>query len=185
MRFAFQALSYVCVTLAISGIAQAKEWHGIVPFHSTREDVERLLGPPPIPPVDGYRVYKPSKARSIYFTDEGEVYIVFEEKEAVGGPPCKGTIPAGTVLLIQVTPKKELQLSDLNLDERNLRRFDPTEPPNTNSEYEGYVDEEEGISVRTSRGKVQVINYYATAKDRRLCPTYSGGSKWFCSILIH
>lgn len=185
MRLAFQALSYVCVTLAISGIAQAKDWHGIVPFHSTREDVERLLGPPPPPPADGSRAYQPSRARSIYFTDEGEVYIVFEEKEAAGGAPCKGTIPTGTVLLIQVTPKKDLKLSDLNLDERKLNRFDPAEPPNVNSGYEGYVDEGEGISIRTSRGKVQVINYFAAAKDRHLCPTYSGAPKWFCSILIH
>ena len=32
--------------LALNFVIQAKGWRGIVPLHSTRADVEQLLGPP-------------------------------------------------------------------------------------------------------------------------------------------
>src|SRR5688572_31602729 len=38
--------TYVCCFLATLGFLQEQGWRGIVPLHSTREDVERLVGPP-------------------------------------------------------------------------------------------------------------------------------------------
>src|SRR5262245_38538232 len=70
---------FIFIVFSASATSVAKEWRGITPLHSTREDVERLLGPPPPPPTDGTMIYKLSKTRSIYFLEEGEVYIVFEE----------------------------------------------------------------------------------------------------------
>jgi hypothetical protein len=37
-------LAYLCL-LTVASLSHAKEWHGIVPLHSTRAEVERLLGP--------------------------------------------------------------------------------------------------------------------------------------------
>jgi len=46
---------------------QPQNWRGIVPLHSTRADIERLLGPPPPPPKDGTIVYTPGPASSLFF----------------------------------------------------------------------------------------------------------------------
>ena len=181
MKSALKVLGYVSMILVLSGIAQAKEWRGIVPLHSTKDDVEKLLGPPP-PPSDGTRIYSLDNTRSIYFLDEGEVYIVFADKAVPAAAGCLGKISPGTIMLIQVTPKKALQLPDLNLDEQRLKKFDPSDPPNIG--FAAYVDEEEGISVRTCNEKIHQINYFAAAKDRHLCPSYYEGPKWFCAILV-
>jgi len=171
------------LVLTINVISQAKGWRGIVPLHSTRSDVEKLLGPPPSSSADGSVLYKLSKFRSIYFIEEGEVYIVFAEKRNKEDVPCTDAVPADTVLLIKITPKKALSRSDIKLDEKKLKKFEPATPPD--SGFEGYVDEEEGISFRIYEGKVEIINYFATAKDRSLCPVYYSNPKWFCNILVH
>lgn len=183
MVSALKTLGCIFLMLAINVVGQAREWRGIVPLHSTRADVEKLLGPPPPPPEDGSMLYELSKLRSIYFLDEGEIYIVFAEKRLLGDAPCPEAVPADTVLLIQVTPKKALLRSDMKLDEKKLKKFEPAVPPN--SGFEGYVDEEDGISFRTYEGKVEIINYFATVKDRVRCPVYYSDPKWFCSIRVH
>jgi hypothetical protein len=75
----------------------AKDWRGILPMHSTRADVEALLGPPPPPPAD--RSYALHPGRYIYYLDEGEVYIVFADAEFLKERNCSSVAP-GTVLLI-------------------------------------------------------------------------------------
>jgi len=148
----------------------AKDWRGLLPLHSTREDVEKLLGPPPPPSAHPYRSYSLSKGRSIYLLDEGEVYIVFAEEEFPAANPCLLTLAAGTVLMIEITPKSETLLSDLRIDESKLRKFNPSITPG--GEYSGFVNEEEGLVIRTFKGKVQEIVYVASALDRPRCPSY-------------
>jgi len=172
----------IFIILSVSSVSLAKEWRGIVPLHSTREDVERLLGPPPPPPTDGTRIYTLNKARSIYYLEEGEAYIVFAEEDVPAAASCIGTVPSGAVLLIQITPKKEIELSDLQIDESRFRKFDPSEPPNIG--FMAYANDDEGISIRTQDGKVQQVNYYAAAKDTHLCPSYYSSPKRFCAILV-
>ena len=89
------------VLVSISSVA-AKDWRGILPLHSTREHVEALLGPPPPPPEN--RIYTLHKGRSIYYLDEGEVYIVFADEEFLVSNNCPSVV-AGTVLSIRITPK--------------------------------------------------------------------------------
>lgn len=163
---------FVSVTfiVSLSTVSRAKEWRGLKPLHSTRADVERLLGEPPPPPKDGTRVYALNKGRSIYFLDEGEIYIVYAEPEVPAAASCLGRIPAGTVLLIQVTPKPDWTFSELQLDERDFRKFDASQPPNLG--YEGYINEQEGLVIRTFKGRVEQISYFASALDKALCPTY-------------
>lgn len=170
METILKILVCICFTLGLDVISHAKDWRGIKPFHSTREDVERMLGEPPPLPKDGTRIYTLNKGRSIYFLDEGEIYIVFAEEEIPAAVDCLGKLPAGTVLMIQVTPKKEMTLSDLQIDEKRFRKFDPSEPPNIG--YEGYIDEEDGMTIRTLNGKIEEISYIAAKKDRHLCPSY-------------
>jgi hypothetical protein len=158
----------------------AKDWRGLLPLHSTREDVEKLLGPPPSPSAHPYRSYSLSKGRSIYLLDEGEVYIVFAEKEFPAANPCLLTLAAGTVLMIQITPKSEPLLSDLRIDESKLRKFNPSITPG--GEYGGFVNEEEGLIIRTFKGKVQEIVYVASALDRPRCPSYYESLEAFVQV---
>ena len=148
----------------------AKDWRGLIPLRSTREDVEKLLGEPPPPPADGTRFYTLNKGRSIYFVDEGEVYIVFAEALFEGPRTCLNTVAVGTVLMIQVTPKTKRSIAEFITDEKKYRKFDPSDPPNLG--YEAYVNEEDGLIVRAFKGTVDQIVYVASALDKPQCPSY-------------
>ena len=182
MRTTLRFVAFVCITLIVAGVSHAKAWRSIVPLHSTREHVERLLGQPPPPPSDGTRYYTLNNLRSIYFLDEGEIYIVYAEEGISAAADCLATIPAGTVLMIQVTPKNELRLADLRIDERRFRRFDPSEPKGIG--YEGFIDEEEGLVIRTFQGRVEQITYIATSRDRTRCPSYYENPESFVQIMV-
>ncbi len=78
---------------AVMTMAQAHGWRGLVPLHSTRTDVEKILGVP-----------EQSGSTAIYRTNQG----VIEVNYAVA--PCKGktlgwNVPADTVLEIHFAPK--------------------------------------------------------------------------------
>jgi hypothetical protein len=172
-----------CLLLILGVVSEAKDWRGIIPLHSTREDVEKLLGPAHPPPSDGSWFYTLHEGRSIYHLDEGEVYIVFTNGKDPKWVDCSGRVPSGTVLSIQVTLKKELTLRDLHLDEGSLKKFDPSSPPGIG--YEGYIDDEGGIVVRTFKGKVDQINYIAAKTDRHLCPTSYEEPEQSIRLLVH
>lgn len=181
MKTLLKAFACSCFTLSLVVAADAKEWRGITPLRSTRADVERLLGEPQ-PQKTGTRSSVKNEIRSIYFLEEGEVYFVFAGKEVSSSVDCLGTIPPGTVLMIQVTPKNDWTLSDLQLDEKRLKRFDPSQPPDLG--YEGYIDQSEGLVIRTFKGRVDQINYLASAQDKHLCPSYYENAETSVQLMI-
>jgi hypothetical protein len=155
------------VLVSCASCVAAKDWHGILPMRSTRADVEARLGLPPPTPQD--RVYTLHKGRSIYFYDEGEVYIVFADEELLTTNECQ-SVPAGTVVTIRITPKNVLLVSNANLD-KGFRKFSPYEFADPG--YEVFINEE-GLVVRASRGKVEEMVYFPSPSDRgrlhcRLC----------------
>jgi hypothetical protein len=160
----------------------AKDWRGLMPLRSTREDVEKLLGEPPPPPSDGTRVYTPNKGRSIYFVDEGEVYIVYAEDLIEGPRQCMHTVAEGTVLLIQVTPNTKRPISDFVIDDKKFRKFDPSNPPNIG--YEAYLNEEDGLVVRAFKGSVDQIVYVASALDKPQCPSYYENLEGLVHVMV-
>jgi hypothetical protein len=162
-----RVLPVVLLVLLLSSSVAAKDWRGILPMHSTREDVIALLGPPPQPPAG--RAYMLHPGRSIYFFDEGEVYIVFADEKFLQENNCQA-VPSGTVLMIRVTPKDELLVSSLNLDEKKFRKFDPSTPPDRG--FEGFIDNDEGLVIRAYKGKVDQMIYLASSADRARCPEY-------------
>ena len=172
----------LCIMLSLPVVSFAKDWRGIIPMHSTRADVESLLGEPPAPPKDGSRSYTLNKSRSIYFLDEGEVYIVFAEARIRAAVDCLGKIPEGSVLMIQVTPKKELSLSDFPIDVTKFRKFDPSKPPDIG--YAAYINEQEGLVVRTFKSRVDEIVYIASSADKAHCPSYYEDSESFVSVMV-
>lgn len=161
-----RVLPIVLLVLLASSIVAAKDWRGILPMHSTREDVIAILGPPLQPPEG--RAYTLHSGRSIYFLDEAEVYIAFADEDFLKEKNCRG-VPSGTVLMIQITPR-DLSLSSLNLDEKRFRKFDPSKPPGIG--YEAFIDNDEGLVIRAFEGKVDTMIYFASAADRVRCPEY-------------
>jgi hypothetical protein len=157
MRMTNTILLCLCITLAAEALSQARGWRGIVPLHSTRADVERLLGPPAEP---GGEVYKL----------ETEVVLI----EYSSGPCNKDrrggwNIPRDVVVSINVAPKTELRFSELHLDERIYKKTLSGDA----TSFVNYANEEEGITyeVHEPTERVTAIYFGPTSKDRQLrCP---------------
>lgn len=136
---------------------QERGWRGITPLHSTREDVERLIGPPMIP------------SGITYDLKTERVNVVYSDGACEKGQPSEWNVPRGTVIGITIYPQTKLMLSDLRID---LSLFEKViSPHNPDSVF--YNDEENGISIDTqSNGEVVKVYYHPTRKDSYLrCPT--------------
>jgi len=166
MKSRLRLLWVVAFILLLGGDSYAKEWRGIVPLHSTREDVIRLLGVSP----------DINDIRAKYFFDKEDVYIVFS------GDQLCALHSKHTVLLIQVAPKTQLSLSELKLDERGFRKFEPSSPPDIG--YDGFISDVDGVLIRTFKGKVVEIVYVANAADRNRCPAYYGDLEGFLHLYV-
>ena len=120
----------------------AKEWRGITPLHSTQADVARLFGGCADP--DGG-----CKVR----VDNEEAYFVFSNGPVVRDyNECAKKLPPNTVLLIEVVLIHPPKLSALRINKRNFRTFDPSSPPNIG--YKGYINETDGLIIKTYKGRV-------------------------------
>ena len=146
------------VLVCSTGSLAAKDWRGILPMHSTRADVERLLGSPIT--VHG---------QSGHSLRDAEVSIVYAQKKSPGITDCL-SVAEDTVLAIRVTPSANLSLKDLNFDESRFRQFNPAQISQT--EYQGFINEEEGLVIRVRKGIVQEMVYVASAMDRPRCPGF-------------
>src|SRR5437762_3045701 len=103
---------YLTIILGASILVSSQQqgWRGIVPLHSTREDVERLIGPPMKPGGITYDL-----------TDE-RVNIGYSAVPCTKGWPYGWNVPKDTVTSIRVYTKKKLNLSDLRLDLRTYTK---------------------------------------------------------------
>jgi hypothetical protein len=146
------------VVVCSAGNLAAKDWRGILPMHSTRADVERLLGPPTTarPGLLSYEI------------EEGEILFILRNKEFPPVSDCPANPAENTVLSIRVLPKGELSPKNLNLT--GFRTFHPTQF--IDPDYLGYVNEAEGFVIRTYKGLVDEMVYLASAVDRPGCPGY-------------
>lgn len=171
MKLLLQIILLLNIFLIVTCCVSAKEYRDIVPFHSTKEDVVRLLG-------------KPASWRfsEIYDFENERVHIFYSSDLDVKYHECIKQLPHDTVMLIEVTPKEELQLSDLQIDERSFRKFEPSYPPNIG--FLGYIDEEQGLIIRTYEGKIDQIDYIAAKKDRNLCPSYRANPESNVHIIV-
>lgn len=149
--------AYICWLLMTISPAQGQGWRGIVPLHSTRQDVERLIGSPVMP--------------------GGITYDLKTERVNVGyshGGCEKGeewNVPPGTVTNIRIYPQTKVMLSDLEID---VSRFNKFIDPHVGDSVI-YSNKEEGIAVRlTSNSEVESIQYSPRTKDDDLrCPGFS------------
>jgi hypothetical protein len=129
----------------------AKSWRGIVPLHSTRADVERILG-------------KPTWSDGTYERPQGDVEIMYAKKRCEQGVPSgwgNWNVAPDTVINISIEvdfPVKALKI-------RNLER------------YKWYTDDslttyyrlaKEGIEYSVREGRVINVTYGPSARDNKL-----------------
>lgn len=180
MKVLFRISLQVGLLAAVASNVVAKSWHGITPLHSTRSDIERLWGRPVPPPRDSGRSYTLNDDRSIYFIDEGEVYVLYARFTT----SCDKSVTPDTVLWVSLKPKGKVLLSDLGIDTSRFSTYDPSTPEGIG--YKAYSDEADGCELLTFKGLVEEIYYQPTAKDRKLCPTYfEHGAPIRFKLLIH
>ena len=160
-----KAIAIVGVTLIIGSFTSAKDWRGIAPLHSTRSDVEQLLGP----------AWHNFLSASVYHTDQGRVQVVYTGQ---GDPAelCARKVPLNTVLSIFVEPKDKVSLTNADLD---LEHFTSFKLWSSYSDYRAYYDEPSGFVIHTRDGRVNDLSYLANAADRRLCSNYYRNAKHF------
>jgi hypothetical protein len=159
MRVSFQIFGSIILALTFNLVVHAKEWRGITPLHSTRQDAERILGQPS----------RPSRATfSTYYLDEGLVQIMYASESFAKAHDCPETIPPDTVLVIYVWLKSE---NNLQPDITGMEEFDPAEGMG----LKAYYGKKDGVVIVTGMdGKdgFLLICYMANGEDNRFCPSY-------------
>ena len=160
MKIIKAILSCLCVVFNLATVSYAKEWRGIVPLHSTRADVERLLGAPTDPT---------SQCRCHYESGAESVFITYASGSPCGeGSQSLWKVLPDTVISISVSSKMERLFSDLKIDEN---RYEKTGRGDAAGVFY-YSDAEEGITIEVNGDKVGSVIYSPAAKDDNLrCPT--------------
>jgi hypothetical protein len=133
----------------------AQGWRGIVPLHSTRTDVERLLGTPK------------GECRCHYEAD-GEIINVEYSKAPCIGYPSGWNVGADTVLELSVRWKQPREFLDLQIVESKFEKAGD----DTFTTY--YSSRLEGVKYTVSWDKkVEGVSYIPASKDSDLrCPCF-------------
>jgi hypothetical protein len=143
-----RALASICFVFVVFEVAHSQGWHGIVPLHSSCEDVQRVLG-----------ITKCEN--KTYDLKDATVSIAFSD----GSCLSQWKVPAGTVLSLDIHPKPAVRFVDLHLDERKYKRIVDQSDPNI-VYYKNYHD---GLSIVVlANGMVAYLSYGPSAKDDSL-----------------
>jgi hypothetical protein len=137
------------VLLLISQAAAAKPWRGIVPLHSTRADVERLLGPPTLEEY-GYQ-----------FEDEMAT-ITYSSRTCEEGLPGGWNIPLDTVVEIRVSLGAEISVADALPAGRSFEQIYAIEKTEID-----YLDVEDGVRYTARDGRLMAVTYIGSAADEK------------------
>jgi hypothetical protein len=156
-------MAALVVVAAVS--TYAKDWRGIVPLHSTRADVERLLGPP-----------ETDRGSAIFYSIEFSRVMIEFPQARCSQPGSLWNVASNIVTDIWVTRRSphEVRFGDINVSSGFRTEKDPE------LDYIlYYINDAEGISyeVDTSYGTdangavVVLTKYFPPAKENDLrCP---------------
>jgi len=149
----------VFTVLAVVGLSQAKGWRGLIPLHSTRADVERLLGAP----------RESRGVASTYDTQNERVLVFYSAGRCKEGASDDWNVPRDTVVSITVHPNAKLLVADLKLDKMKYERVGDYHVQSV--VY--YFSKEDGVRVSARvLGKegedVDSITYEPTSEDSYL-----------------
>lgn len=158
MNIISRIMACICMMLPTGVLPEATGWHSIVPLHSTRADVERLLG------------YSANAGDSTYKLENEVVLIHYStgpcSKDRKGG----WNVPLNTVTGITIGPKLDIRFTNLQLSREKYKRIIDAEM----STHVLYTNKEEGISYEVfegggeKNGLVLSIYYEPSAKDSHL-----------------
>lgn len=162
----------LCIMCCMTTMPQARGWRGLVPLHSTRSDVERLLGSP----TEVLSRY------STFYRTASETVIV----NYANGAPC-GTgekysqwrVPANTIESILVTPLKGFPVSQLSIDQTKFEKGSGGHRP----EDVYYVNDQDGETIRAYLGDVMNLSFYPGKIDAHLSCSASQASNKGCDSL--
>lgn len=144
-----------CVTLLSISSCWVEGWKGIVPLHSTRADVERLLGPP----------VRPCQTGCSYDTKNEGVFVLYSGRLCGNDEQDRWRVPPDTVISLTIYPAVKPKLSDLKL---NLRRFTKTKDPELRG-YLTYTSKRRGVTYEVSDTRVVLgIEWFPASKDESL-----------------
>lgn len=146
----------IFVILLCATTAEAKGWRGIVPLHSTRSQVEKLLGPPT----------EQSNLYSVVYKTPNETVLI----DYANGRPCgigekygQWRVAPNTVIDIFITPHPGSTLSQLRIDESKYKKFTVGHLSETR-----YVNAREGEVLTVVGNEVRSITYFAASDDSYL-----------------
>ena len=147
------------VILLCAATAEAKGWRGIVPLHSTRSQVEQLLGPPTEQNTPYSVVYKtPDETVLIYFANGRPC--------GIGEKYSQWRVAPNIVIEIFITPRPGSPFAQLTIDESGYKKFTVGHLSETR-----YVNDREGESLTVVGSEVRSMTYFAAAADSHLeCP---------------
>jgi len=156
-----ELIGVVLAALLSSGFLQERGWRDIAPLHSTRTDVERLLGSP-----------KESRGvASTFQAKDGRVRVFYSSGFCKKGAANDWNVPPDTVVSLTFEPNKALMVADLKLDKTKYERV--RDPHLQSGVY--YFNQEDGIRISArvlgDGEEVQTITYEPATKDYYLrCP---------------
>jgi hypothetical protein len=130
-------------------------WRGIVPLHSDRLDVERILGRPT----------KSCKKICNYKTTRETVSIIYSGEVCNRDGENRWRVPPDTVINVSVYSVVKPKLSSLKLDPK---KYTKTADPELHGYFE-YTNQEQGISYEVSdRGIVIGSHRFPASRDNSL-----------------
>lgn len=152
---------FFCLSLIMANPSQVESWRGIKPLHSTRADVERLLGAP----------RESTGVASTYYTGDEKVLIFYSTSPCKKGISEGWNVPRDTVISFTVHPNAKLLVARLQLDETKYKRV--PDPHLQGVIY--YFNDVDGIRISSRMLEdgedVDSITYEPAAADSRLrCP---------------
>jgi hypothetical protein len=153
MRRLYIISAIVIVLSAMTAAGQG--WRGIVPLHSTRADVERLIG-------------SPTESNGLTYSLKTEqVTIYYSTSRCIKGWPHGWDVSPDVVIKIDAYQKMKLKVDQSGID---LRSF--TKSENVRLGVFDYTDKNSGVSIGVKAdGEVEVVQYYPSIKDDYLlCP---------------
>jgi hypothetical protein len=161
MKVVLTISSWLCIMVAVPSFQDTSGWRGIVPLHSTRADVERLLGQSTEP------------CRCVYRTDDEVIRVEYADR-GCKIDPSGWKVARDTVVSFRLTPKKWQRFSDLGVDEKEFTKSIEFDNPTRH-----YTNKEKGVRYTvTETGMVYDVTYTPATKDSHLrCSGFSSDDR--------